>query len=197
MVNRPPYLQSLESFLDKPTALPAHDFHIGENDRASLDQLPAFRPMVFFVIGKAPRPMHGSEIDTLGLGVFSLGGLIGDVLFKLMRPWPLADNQWFLPFAVDNYIVDNYIDDIGDGLLPLSPRLECVRHAYLVRVCELLDIGLHWPERLPGILANIDALTNDRLTERARMILETGIDPGVFDLWQPDAAPKRGGACNG
>lgn len=187
MVKRPPFLQSIEGFLDKPITLPAHDFHIGENDHACLDQLPPFRPMAFFVIGKNPVQFRDGRPDTMGLGVISLGWLIADALFKLMRPWPLAGDQLFIPDAGDNYI-----DDIGDGLLPLSPKVEYVRHAYLSRVCELLDIGLHSPERLPAIIANIDALTNERLTERARAILLIGDDPGHADLWESADLHKLG-----
>lgn len=63
---------------------------------------------------------------------------------------------------------------------------------------EFMDISLHHPGRLAAIIANIDTLTNARLTERARAILVTGIDPGADDLWGEDrpglaTAPAEGG----
>lgn len=160
-------------------ALPAHDFHIGENSRAHIDQLPNFRAMAFHVIGKAPRPTPAVPIDAFGMGPYVLGHFIGDAVLKLLRPWPV--------YGADGFAADpaqGLIEDIADGLLPVSPAADAVRGAFHCRIGELLEIALHQPGRLPAIIANIDALTNARLTERARAILLTGCDPGAADLWE-------------
>ena len=191
MVDRPRYLVRRDEFLSN-RQLPSHEFHIGEDDHASITQLPPFRPMSFFVIGKDQRPVPGSDFDPLGLGVIALGVLMADALFKLMRPWPLRAGQTFIPDAAGNYV-----DEIGDSLSPLTGKTEYVKHAYLSRVCELLDIGLHRPDQLLAIIARIDGLTNARLTERARVILETGIDPGCDDLWQSGPLPAMRSADHG
>lgn len=179
MVKRPPFLVGIEDFLNKPTPLPEHAFHLGEDGHANVGQFPNFRYMAFHVIGKAPAPMPDGTVDTLGMGIFALGGLIGDACLKLARPWPLAPGDRFVADPAQGLIVE-----IADGLLPLSPKADAVRGAFLCRMGEFLEIVLHQPERLPAIIANVDALTNARLTERAAAILRTGVDPGAADLWQ-------------
>lgn len=171
--------------------LPRYSFHIGESNSASLSQLPAFRPMAIFAVNKKPMPLSDGTVDITQLGAYPLGVLIADALFKLMRPWPLPIDQWFLPGTGENYI-----DDIGDSLKPLSPQTEGVRYTFLSRVCELLDISLRCPDKLPSILANIDALTNERLACRAHSILLTGVDPGYADLWVSVETSKQKGICH-
>lgn len=177
MVERPPFLVGIEDFLNKPTPLPDHTFRIGECGHANAGQFPNFRYMAFHVIGKAPMP--DGSVDTLGMGIFALGGLIGDACLKLARPWPLAPGERFVADPAQGLIVE-----IADGLLPLSPAAAAVRGAFLCHMGEFLEIVLHQPGRLPAIIANVDALTNARLTERAAAILRTGVDPGAADLWQ-------------
>ena len=178
---------------DQATApLPPHDFHIGENNHAHIGQLPNFRAMASHVIGKAPMLTPVIHADPIGAGVYSLGALIGDAALKLLRPWPLYGNDAFATDPAQTLILD-----IADGLLPLPPAAEGVRFGFLCRVAEFLEIALNHPGRLPAIIANIDALTNERLTERARETLLTGIDPGASDLWvedRPDwaTAPAEG-----
>lgn len=179
MVKRAPFLVGIEDFLNKPTSLPEHAFRLGEDGHANAGQFPNFRYMAFHVIGKAPAPMPDGSVDTLGMGIFALGGLIGDACLKLARPWPLAPGDRFVADPAQGLIVG-----IADGLLPLSPKADAVRGAFLCRIGEFLEIVLHQPERLPAIIANVDALTNARLTERAAAILRTGVDPGAADLWQ-------------
>lgn len=198
MSDRKPLLMNACDFLDqKPKDnLPPHDFHIGENDHANIGQLPNFRAMAFHVIGKAPFPMppgHEDKIDHHGMGVYSLGALIGDAALKLLRPWPfeLDGSAVFVADPAQALILD-----IADRL-PLSPIVDNVRFSFLCRMGELLEIALHCPDRLPAIIANIDALTNARLTERTRETLLTGIDPGRSDLRiedRPDwaTAPAEG-----
>lgn len=159
--------------------LPAHDFHIGEGGVVHLGQLPNFRYMVFHAIGKAPMPLPDGQVDTLGTGPFALGRLIGDAYLKVTRPGPLPPDA-----LLDTTLAGGNIDDIADVLLPLSPRAKYTRAAFLARVEEFIEIALNYPEHLPPIIANLDALTNERLTERAREILTTGIDPGDNDLWR-------------
>jgi len=157
-------------------------FHIGEGFTAHLGQFPNLRLLTLCTIGKAPTELPGGAIDTLGLGPFSLGALIGDACLKLLRPWPLEADERHSdrgPFSE--------ISSIIDLMLPLSPKAAATREAFLFRLGEFVNIGLHQPDRLPAIIANIDALTNARLTERARAIVDTGIDPGVNDLWSIDA----------
>jgi hypothetical protein len=136
--------------------------------------------MAFHVIGKAPMLTPVIHADPIGAGVFSLGALIGDAALKLLRPWPLYGSEAFAADPAQTMILD-----IAD-LLPLSPGAEYVRLSFLCRMGEFMEIVLHHPGRLPAIIANIDALTNARLTERAREILLTGIDPGASDLWVED-----------
>jgi hypothetical protein len=173
------------------TALPPHDFHIGENDHAHIGQLPSFRAMAFHVIGKAPMLTPVIHADPIGAGVYHLGALIGDAALKLARPWPLDDGE---AFAADP--AQSMIRDIADSL-PLSPVAENVRFSFLCRMGEFLEIALHHPGRLPAIIANIDALTNARLTERAREVLLTGIDPGTSDLWVEDRPDWATAAAEG
>lgn len=163
---------------DQATApLPPHDFHIGENNHATIGQLPNFRAMAFHVIGKAPMLTPVIHAGPIGMGVYSLGALIGDAALKLLRPWPLYGSDAFAADPAQSLILD-----IADSL-PLSPGATGVRLSFICRMGEFLEIALHHPGRLPTIIANIDALTNARLTERARAILMTGRDPGADDLW--------------
>lgn len=185
MSERKPLLIDGADFLAQAAgdSLPPHDFHIGENNQAHIGQLPSFRAMAFHVIGKAPMLTPVIHADPIGAGVYSLGALIGDAALKLLRPWPLYGSEAFAADPAQSLILD-----IADGLLPLSPAAEPVRFAFLCRMGEFMDIATHHPGRLAAIIASIDALTNARLTERARAILTTGNDPGVNDLW-----PAMGG----
>lgn len=191
MTKRAPVLVSVVEFLmQKPSDnLPPHDFHIGENNHAHVRQLPNFRLMALHVIGKAPLTTPAVPVDPFGMGPYYLGGFIGDAALKLLRPWPLYGAD---PFAADP--AQGLIEDIADGLLPLTPAAEAVRASFLCRIGEFLEIALHLPGWLPEIIANIDALTNARLTERARAILITGIDPGTGDLWESGSLSVVGGA---
>jgi len=177
MVSRPPLLVDIDDFMGKPLPLPDHTFRIGDGGEAHVGQFPNLRVMAFYVVGKAPVPLPGGEVDTLGMGPFALGALIGDAHLKLMRSPQLSPDQWELWADVGE------IAAIIDTMLPLSPKADAVRAAFLYRVGEFMDLALHRPELLPEIIARLDALTNERLTERARAILETGIDPGTDDLW--------------
>lgn len=184
MVSRPPFLVSLDDFMagdHLPGNLLDYAFRIGEGGEAGIDQLPNLRTMAFYVIGKAPAPPTDGRIDTVGMGPGALGGLIGDAYLKLKRPWPTVSAQW------ETYADAGEVGDIIDRLLPLSPKADAVRVAFLYRVGEFVDIALRHPDRMPAIIAALDALTNARLTERARVILETGIDPGADDLWPTSA----------
>lgn len=176
MDKRPP-LQAVTGAADSPLFLPDCTFHIGEGDSAHIGQFPNLRLMAFYAIGKAPVPMADGEVDTLGMGPFALGFLIGDAHLKLMRPVPISPEQWVS--CADAGDIASIID-LG---LPLSPKADATRAAFLYRVGEFADIALHQPSRLPEIIDRIDALTNARLTERAQAILQTGIDPGMADLW--------------
>lgn len=162
---------------------PACDFHIGEGDTAHFGQFPNLRLLTLYAIGKAPMELPGGAIDTLGLAPFSLGALIGDACLKMLRPWPLAGGDRG-PFSE--------ISSVIDLMLPLSPKAAATREAFLLRLGEFMVIGLHQPDRLQAIIASIDALTNARLTERARAIMDTGIDPGANDLWSSNALPAGG-----
>lgn len=160
---------------------PDCDFHIGEGFTAHLGQFPNLRLLTLCTIGKAPVDLPDGAIDTLGLGPFALGALIGDACLKLLRPWPLEAGERYNergPFSE--------ISSVIDLMLPLSPKAAATREAFLFRLGEFVNIGLHRPGQLPAIIANIDTLTNARLTERARAIVDTGIDPGGNDLWSID-----------
>lgn len=180
MTERKPLLIDGADFLAQVPGdnLPPHGFRIGENNQAHIGQLPSFRAMAFHVIGKAPMLTPVIHADPIGAGVYSLGGLIGDAALKLLRPWPLYGSEAFAADPAQSLILD-----IADGLLPLSPAAEPVRFAFLCRMGEFMDIATHHPGCLAAIIACIDALSNARLTERARAILTTGNDPGANDLW--------------
>lgn len=177
---------------DRATApLPPHDFHIGENNHAHIGQLPNFRAMAFHVIGKAPMLTPVIHADPVGMGVYSLGALIGDATLKLLRPWPVYGYDAFAADPAQALILE-----IADAL-PLSPVAESVRLSFFCRMGEFLEIALHHPGRLPAIIANIDALTNERLTERARETLLTGIDPGAADLWAEELPARATALAEG
>lgn len=148
-------------------------FRIG-CDGASLDQLPNFKRLAFHVTGKAD-----------GCGLYAPGGLISDAFLKLNRPWPVDAAA---PYESDP--CSSWLMELADGL-PDSPGLDGMRSAFLFRVGEFLDIATNCPARLPAIFAGIDALTNERLTERCRAILETGRDPGEGDLWMARLEPAK------
>lgn len=178
MSQRPPILTACDSG-NPGDNLPSHDFHIGENNSAHIGQLPSFRAMAFHVLGKAPFPTPAVPVDSFGMGPYVLGRFVGDATLKLLRPWPV--------YGADPFVADpsqGLIEDIADGLLPLSPASDAVRCSFYCRIGEFLEIALHQPGRLTAIVANIDALTNARLTDRARAILLTGDDPGHADLWE-------------
>lgn len=173
--------------------LPRHDFHIGEDDEASIKQLPNLRTMAFHVVGRAPITTSAIASDPVGTGSYALGAFVGDAALKLLRPWPVASTD-----VVEIDTAQFIIGEIGDGLLPLSPAAEEVRVAFLFRLGEFLEIALNQPQRLPEIVAKIDALTNARLTERARAILTRGEDPGAGDLWpglDADMPDRARGGC--
>lgn len=185
MVERVPFLVGIDDFFDaRACPMPDCVFRIGEGGHANIGQFPNLRAMAFYVIGKAPVPMPDGVVDWLGMGPFALGGLIGDASLKLVRPWPTTAAEWvgLMQQGPDG----SEISTIIDAMLPLSPKASSVRSAFLYRVGEFMDVALHRPERLPAIIAALDALTSERLTERARAIMQTGIDPGAADLW-PDA----------
>lgn len=173
--------------------LPDHAFHIGENDESHIGQFPNLHAMALYVVGKAPAQMPDGSIDPEGMGMYALGRLIGDAHFKLMRPWPTSTTEWFK--LMQSGPDDSHIEIVADVMLPRSPRASAVRVAFLYRIGAFLDIALHWPGRMQAIIAALDALTNERLTERARAILETGIDPGADDLWPLDPT-KWAPICN-
>lgn len=198
MTDRKPLLMDAADFLAARPGenLPPHAFHIGENGSVNTKQLPNFRAMAFHVIGKAPMLTPVIRFDPVGLGPYALGVLIGDAALKLFRPWPEdAGDAWELDPACGTIL------DIADGLLPLSPAAEGVRCAFVSRIAEFVEIALHRPAQLRAIIGNIDALTNARLTERARQILATGNDPGAADLWIEErpawALPPCGGRSDG
>jgi hypothetical protein len=166
--------------------LPDHAFHIGENNESHIGQFPNLRAMALYVVGKNPLQMPDGYSDPEGMGVWALGGLIGDAHLKLMRPWPTSTTEWFQ--LTQSGPDDNHIEIIADAMLPLSPMASTVRVAFLYRIGAFLDIALHWPARMQAVAVAVDALTNERLTERAEAILETGIDPGAEDLWSRDPA---------
>lgn len=191
--HKPLLMDVADFFAQKPgNNLPLHDFHIGENDSAHIGQLPNFRLMAFHVIGQAPRPSPNMPAGIVSIGTYALGTFIGDAALKLLRPWPQYGNELFTADPAQTLILD-----IADGLLPLSPMAEDVRLSFVCRVGEFLELALHQPGRLPAIVANIDALTNGRLTERARAILTTGTDPGVNDLWPVIDFEQSGDALAG
>lgn len=178
MVECPPFLHDLDGSRDNVASLPAHQFNI-ENTcvDANIERLPSFRRMITYAIGKFPR--HSPVcIDKIGAGPTVLGFLFGDVVLKLARPYPVYANECYVADPLQRLIVD-----AADSLLPLTPATSNAREALLTRAGEFIEIALNQPGRLPAIIANIDALTNLRLTERARAILLTGDDPGHSDLW--------------
>lgn len=179
MVKRNLYLVQLDEALDAQP-LPDCAFRIGEGDSAGICQFPNLRALVFRTIGKAPMPTPAAPSDEVGMGLHALGRLVADAYLKLSRPWQRSATDWLGCFESAAPLE---LEAIADGLLPLSPSVEAVRSAYLSRIDEFIGIALHMPNHLPGIVARIDLLTNERLTERARAILETGIDPGEADLW--------------
>lgn len=178
MSNRKPPMMDAADFLAQKAGdnLPPHDFRIGENNQASIDQLPNFLEMAPCVIGKAPSSY--GELAVIGEGPHALGALIGDAALKLLRPWPQYCNEAFMIEQAPRLVLD-----IADSLRMLSPIADGVLTSFLCRMGEFMDIVLEHPGWLPAIIANIDTLTNARLTERAREILITGIDPGAADLW--------------
>lgn len=187
MVNRPLFLQGLDDSSDGYGGLPSHQFSIEHLwAAANIERLPNFRLMVIYTIGKFPVQSPVC-IDKMGRGPATLGFFFGDVVLKLARPYPVYGSQ---PFVADPN--QGLLLDIADGMMPLSPATSLTWTAMLERVGEFLEIALNQPRRLPAIITSIDALTNERLTERARAILLTGDDPGYADLWESADALQRG-----
>jgi hypothetical protein len=159
--------------------LPSCEFRIGEGlTPAHLGQFPNLRLLTLSAIGKAPMELLDGAVVTLGLGPLSLGVLIADAYLKLLRTRGQDDDELHgdgEPFSE--------IASVIDLMLPLSPKAWATREIFLRRVGEFGEIALLHPERLLSIIANVDALTNARLTERARAIVTTGVDPGADDLW--------------
>ncbi len=167
---------------------PSCEFRIGEGHApAHLGQFPNLRLLTLSAIGKAPMELPDGAVDTLGLGPVSLGVLIGDAYLKLLRTRGQQDQG--LHCDVEPL---SHISSVIDLMLPLSPRAWATRETFLRRVNEFGKIALLHPGRLPAIIANVDALTNARLTERARAIVTTGIDPGADDLWLSETSDDVG-----
>lgn len=143
--------------------LPDHTFDLQPWHAAgNFERMPSIAAMAHHV--------EPSGVKSVAMGIF-----LADVAAKLLRPFPVYGDQ---PFAADTAncgILNILVDLCGVSL---------VMTTFLQRLDELLQIALNQPGRLPEIARALDALTNERLTERGRSILETGIDPGADDLWQ-------------
>ena len=158
--------------------IPDHAFRIGEGESAHIGQFPNLRALAFHVASKGPYEMC------------SLGVLIGDAALKFLRPWPVKD-------GLEERALDpspTIILDVIDLLYPLSAKADLVRVATLCRVAEFLDFLLIHPERAPELVRRLDGLSHQRLTDRARSILETGEDPGEHDLLSHSQAWRAGNA---
>lgn len=155
--------------------LPDYIFRIGEGESAHIGQFPNLRAMAFYLANKGPY------------GMSSLGILIGDAAMKFLHPWPVEDGKGQ---ALDPS--PTIILDVLDLLNPLSTKADLVRVATLCRIAEFLDFVLIHPERAPELVRRIDGLSRQRLTDRARAILETGEDPGEHDLLSHSQAWRAG-----
>ena len=164
-------------------ALPQHAFKIGNDGYACIGQLPNFRPMVSYVVGKAPL----FDGDGVGGGPTVLGSFIADAALKFLRPWPVTDGAQFKSDPAQSLLAD-----IEARLRPTPPVGELARDAFFCRIGEFMQIAVNRPCMLTDLAASIDRLTNERLTERAAAILATGIDPGADDLWPADAYRESG-----
>lgn len=191
MTDRKPLLMDTCEFLAQKSGdnLPHHAFTIGDGGTAHLGQFPNLRLLTLYAIGKGPVPLPGGDVDTLGMGPFALGQLIGDAVLKLLRPWEFERGE----ADVASMVPINELSSVIDLMLPISPKAAATRESFLCRMGEFIDIALLQPERLPAIITNIDTLTNARLTERARAILTTGIDSGGDDLWRMTLPADQGG----
>lgn len=167
--------------------IPSCEFHLGEGSTAAhLGQFPNLRLLTLCVSSKAAMEFEDGVTDFVSPASLALGVLIGDACLKLLRIRPRAAND------LQGGEIMSEIGSVIDLMLPLSSYAWATREAFLFRFGEFAHIALHHPCRLTSIIANVDSLTNDRLTERARAIVATGIDPGAADLWQSQTFGKVG-----
>lgn len=150
--------------------LPACAFRIGENESASLYQLPDFAHLARYV-----------AYAQNWTAPYSLGHLYADAFLKLSRPWMPASGG-----PVDLIGAGAELDNLADALLHLPPKARAARLGLLGGIAAFVEIMLSRPDLLPGFVARLDGLTNERLSERALAICLHGTDPGAADLWQFD-----------
>lgn len=173
----------------KGRALPDCRFRIGEGDAAEVGQLPDLASLVRFSAGRGARVLPGNQVDAFCMAPVALGTLLGDAVLKLVRPWALSSGA---RHAADP--AQTIIGDVFERLAGMGNASWWTRMAYFCRIGEFLEVVLHQPDQVPGIVANLDAMTNARLEARCRAVMDTGEDPGIGDLWP--AVPIDGQGTN-
>lgn len=134
-------------------------FRIGEGGEASLDQLPNAK--------KFPKAFPATDDR---YAVHCLGEVLGVAALKLQRPWAMPAGERF------------EIDPTGEWLEGLANVANATAPAGVWVLGIVVNIALRAPERLPELIARLDALTNDDLHRMAMDAVQgRRVEPDVFE----------------
>ena len=133
-------------------------FSIGSDDEAAVDQLP--NAELF------PRKLPTDSPAALTF----LGEVLGVAALKLARPWPEPAGTNF------------EIDPRGGWIYDLMESSHWRDRVHLKAIGYVVEMALRAPERLPTLIARLDALTNDDLHRMAMDAVQgLPVFPDVFD----------------
>lgn len=134
---------------------PVLRFRIGAGDHAALDQLP--NPEDF----PSEYPAEDENAP------WALREVLGVALLKLYRPW------------AEERMRGMDLDPAGAWLVELESS--GYDTSYLAPLGRVVEMALCAPDRLPALLARIDALDNDLLHEMAMAAVQGLPVPDVFE----------------
>lgn len=132
-------------------------FRIGMNDTASIDQLPHGEDF--------PKEYPSDD----PCAPWALREVLGVACLKLYRPW------------ADDGGAHIRIDAAGGWLLCLASLGYALEDSHLAPLGRVVDLALCAPQRLPVLLARIDALDNVALHEMAMAAVQGLPVPDVFE----------------
>lgn len=132
-------------------------FRIGADVCTGLDQIP-----------NAEDFPDEFPTDDLAAG-YGLGEVLGAAALKLFRPWPVSPGE----------VVG--LDVMGAWLEDLTHVKHASDRARLQAVGRVVEMALCAPERLPVLIARLDALSNDDLHRMALDAVQGRPVPDVFE----------------
>lgn len=101
---------------------------------------------------------------------YYLGEVLGVAALKLFRPWPLEAGEVVA------------LNEMGTWLEALAESNHTMDRARLRAVGRVVEMAMCAPERLPELIARIDALGNDDLHRMAMDAVQgLRVEPDVFD----------------